>query len=105
MSVFVRASLQGTPKTSPGHVALHHMPGLPMNLQYHFPRLGLQHRALHLNLQNLQLLTPPLPPCSTPPRRPNIATGFTSNPNSARAQARAARPAWPGAPRALAGQL
>jgi len=33
MSVFVRASLQGTPKTSPGHVALHHMPGLPMNLQ------------------------------------------------------------------------
>ena len=28
MSVFVRASLQGTPKTSPGHVALHHMPGL-----------------------------------------------------------------------------
>ena len=33
MSVFVRASLQGTPKTSPEHVALHHMPGLPMNLQ------------------------------------------------------------------------
>ena len=33
MSVFVRASLQGPPKTSPGHVALHHMPGLPMNLQ------------------------------------------------------------------------
>ena len=33
MSVFVRASLQGQPKTSPGHVALHHMPGLPMNLQ------------------------------------------------------------------------
>ncbi len=28
MSVFVRASLQGTPKTSPEHVALHHMPGL-----------------------------------------------------------------------------
>ena len=28
MSVFVRASLQGPPKTSPGHVALHHMPGL-----------------------------------------------------------------------------
>jgi len=42
MSVFVRASLQGTPKTSPGHVALHHMPGLPMNLQHHFLRLGLQ---------------------------------------------------------------
>ena len=33
MSVFVRASLQGPPKTSLGHVALHHMPGLPMNLQ------------------------------------------------------------------------
>jgi len=33
MSVFVRASLQGTPKTRPGHVALHRMPGLPMNLQ------------------------------------------------------------------------
>jgi len=33
MSVFVRTSLQGQPKTSPGHVALHHMPGLPMNLQ------------------------------------------------------------------------
>jgi len=33
MSVFVRASLQGPPKTSPGHVVLHHMPDLPMNLQ------------------------------------------------------------------------
>ena len=57
MSVFVRASLQGPPKTSPGHVALHHMPGPPMNLQ------------------------------SLPPqRRPNISAGLTSNPNAARAQ-------------------
>ena len=94
MSVFVRASLQGTPKTSPGHVALHHMPGLPMNLQHHFLRLGLQHQAPRPNLQNLQLSTP-LPPCSTPPQRPNTA----------RAQARAARPARPGALHALAGQL
>ena len=39
MSVFVRASLQGTPKTSPGHVALHHMPGLPMNLQNSPPQM------------------------------------------------------------------
>ena len=42
---------------------------------------------------------------ATPTPRPNIATGFTSNPNVARAQARAARAVWPGAPRALAGQL
>ena len=69
MSVFVRASLQGTPKTSPGHVALHHMPSLPMNLQYHFPRLGLQHQTPHLNLQNLKLSTPPLPPCLPPQQR------------------------------------
>ena len=48
MSVFVRASLQGTPKTSPEHVALHHMPGLAMNLQHHFLGLGLQRRTLHL---------------------------------------------------------
>ena len=51
MSVFVRASLQGRPKASPGHEALHHIAGLPMNLQYHFLKLGLQHQTPHLNLQ------------------------------------------------------
>ena len=68
MSVFVRASLQGTPKTSPGHVALHHMPGLPMNLQHHFLRLGpqrptlhLQHHVLHLYLQCNAWSCSPLP--------------------------------------------
>ena len=45
MSVFVRASLQGPPKTSPGHVALHHMPGA--TVPYPTP-------ALCLNPQNLQ---------------------------------------------------
>ena len=77
MSVFVRASLEGTPKTSPGHVALHHMPGLPMNLQ----SLPPQQRPNAARAQASD---------ATPPR-PNIATGFTSNPNAARAQARAAR--------------
>ncbi len=48
MSVFVRTSLQGPPKTSPGHVVLHHMPGLPMDLQHHFLGLGLQRRTPHL---------------------------------------------------------
>jgi len=33
MSVFACASLQGRPKASPGHEALHHIAGLPMNLQ------------------------------------------------------------------------
>ena len=77
MSVFARASLQGPPKTSPGHVALHYMPGLPMNLQSLPPQqrpmplglkpapLGLQHQTPHLNLQNLQLSTQPQRP--TPP--------------------------------------
>ena len=78
MSVFVHASLQGPPKTSPGHVALHHMPGLPMNLQ------------------------------SLPPQqRPNAAKAHVAGvqASAAKVQASATRPAWPGAPRALAGQL
>ena len=90
MSVFVRASLQGPPKTSPGHVALHHMPGLSMNLQ------SPPHRKGHTTRAQAS---------ATPTPRPNISAGLTSNPNAARAQARAARAVWPGALHALAGQL
>ena len=78
MSVFVRASLQGPPKTSPGHVALHHMPGLPMNLQN-----------------------------SPPQQRPNAAKAHTARAQASatRIQASATRAVRPGALHALAGQL
>ena len=62
MSVFVRASLQGTPKTSPGHVALHHMPGLPMNLQSLPPQQRLkQQRPMPLEPKPALLGLKPLP--------------------------------------------